>query len=247
MAKAQGKAKGGKRAASTTTTRKTASKTTSSRKSGKPAAKKPATRTPAARKPAARKPAARTPAAKPAPKQGAKKPSARATKKAPTPPSGPSLEVGDCLYSPFDEERFDEPVHVDCAIVIQLGDYKMMSYLNSMMGLTELVIPPKPDGYASRRELSEAVEQALDAPLPALAVEMFKLVRERFPRETDAWLSIYSGGMPWIDMPATEPLKTMDEIARMSVRDFYVDQCCDAVVVTEVTEDTVTVLCDYGS
>ena len=152
-----------------------------------------------------------------------------------------------CLYSPFDEERFDEPVHVDCAIVIQLGDYKMMSYLNSMMGLTELVIPPKPDGYASRRELSEAVEQALDAPLPALAVEMFKLVRERFPRETDAWLSIYSGGMPWIDMPATGPLKTMDEIARMSVRDFYVDQCCDAVVVTEVTEDTVTALCDYGS
>ena len=247
MAKAQGKAKGGKRAASTTTTRKTASKTTSSRKSGKPAAKKPATRTPAARKPAARKPAARTPAAKPAPKQGAKKPSARATKKAPTPPSGPSLEVGDCLYSPFDEERFDEPVHVDCAIVIQLGDYKMMSYLNSMMGLTELVIPPKPDGYASRRELSEAVDAALDAPLPAHAVEMFKLVRERFPRETDAWLSIYSGGMPWIDMPATEPLKTMDEIARMSVRDFYVDQCCDAVVVTEVTEDTVTALCDYGS
>ena len=66
-------------------------------------------------------------------------------------------------------------------------------------------------------------------------------------RETDAWLSIYSGGMPWIDMPATEPLKTMDEIARMGVRDFYVDQCCDAVVVTEVTEDTVTALCDYGS
>ena len=74
-----------------------------------------------------------------------------------------------------------------------------------------------------------------------------QLVRERIPRETDAWLSIYSGGMPWIDMPATEPLKTMDEIARMSVRDFYVDQCCDAVVVTEVTEDTVTALCDYGS
>ena len=232
--------------ASASTARKAASKTTASRKSGKPA-KKPAARTPAARKPAARKPAARTPAAKPAPKQGAKKPSARATKKAPTPPSGPSLEVGDCLYSPFDEERFDEPVHVDCAIVIQLGDYKMMSYLNSMMGLTELVIPPKADGYASRRELSEAVEQALDAPLPALAVEMFKLVRERFPRETDAWLSIYSGGMPWIDMPATEPLKTMDEIARMGVRDFYMDQCCDGVIVTEVTEDTVTALCDYGS
>ena len=135
----------------------------------------------------------------------------------------------------------------DCAIVIQLGDYKMMSYLNSMMGLTELVIPPKPDGYASRRELSEAVEAALDAPLPAHAVEMFKLVRERFPRETDAWLSIYSGGMPWFGRPATEPLKTMDEIARMGVRDFYMDQCCDAVVVTEVTEDTVTALCDYGS
>ena len=136
---------------------------------------------------------------------------------------------------------------MDCAIVIQLGDYKMMSYLNSMMGLTELVIPPKPDGYASRRELSEAVEQALDAPLPALAVEMFKLVRERFPRETDAWLSIYSGGMPWFGRPATEPLKTMDEIARMGVRDFYMDQCCDGVIVTEVTEDTVTAVCDYGS
>ena len=232
--------------ASASTARKAASKTTASRKSGKPA-KKPAARTPAARKPAARKPAARTPAAKPAPKQGAKKPSARATKKAPTPPSGPSLEVGDCLYSPFDEERYDEPVHVDCAIVIQLGDYTMMSYLNSMMGLTELVIPPKADGYASRRELSEAVDAALDAPLPAHAVEMFKLVRERFPRETDAWLSIYSGGMPWFGRPATEPLKTMDEIARMGVRDFYMDQCCDGVIVTEVTEDTVTALCDYGS
>ena len=32
-------------------------------------------------------------------------------------------------------------MHADCAIVIQLGGYKMMSYLNSMMGLTELVIP----------------------------------------------------------------------------------------------------------
>ena len=74
-----------------------------------------------------------------------------------------------------------------------------------------------------------------------------KLVRERFPRETDAWLSIYSGGMPWFGRPATEPLKTMDEIARMGVRDFYMDQCCDGVVVTEVTEDTVTALCDYGS
>ena len=53
MAKAQGKAKGGKPAASTTTTRKTASKATASRKSGKPAAKKPAARKPAARAPAA--------------------------------------------------------------------------------------------------------------------------------------------------------------------------------------------------
>jgi hypothetical protein len=36
-------------------------------------------------------------------------------------------------------------------------------------------------------------------------------------------------------------------LARMGVRDFYMDQCCDAVVVTEVTEDTVIALCDYGS
>ena len=200
--------------------------------SRKPAAKKPAA--------AARKPATRKPAAKSVPKQGAK-PSARATKKA------PRLAVGDDL---IDSERFGaKPVslHADCAIVIQLGDYKMMSYLNSMMGLTELVIPPKPEGYASRRELREAVEAALDAPLPAHAVEMFKLVRERFPRETDAWLSIYSGGMPWFGRPATEPLKTMDEIARMGVRDFYMDQCCDGVVVTEVTEDTVTAACQYCS
>ena len=61
------------------------------------------------------------------------------------------------------------------------------------------------------------------------------------------WLSIYSGGMPWFGRPATEPLKTMDEIARMGVRDFYMDQCCDGVIVTEVTEDTVTAVCDYGS
>ena len=105
----------------------------------------------------------------------------------------------------------------------------------------------KPAAAARKRELREAVEAALDAPLPAHAVEMFKLVRERFPRETDAWLSIYSGGMPWFGRPATEPLKTMDEIARMGVRDFYMDQCCDGVVVTEVTEDTVTAVCDYGS
>ena len=211
---------------------KTAYKYQETRKSRKPAAKKPAA--------AARKPATRKPAAKSVPKQGAK-PSARATKKA------PRVAVGDDL---IDSERFGaKPVslHADCAIVIQLGDYKMMSYLNSMMGLTELVIPPKPEGYASRRELREAVEAALDAPLPAHAVEMFKLVRERFPRETDAWLSIYSGGMPWFGRPATEPLKTMDEIARMGVRDFYMDQCCDGVIVTEVTEDTVTAVCDYGS
>jgi hypothetical protein len=82
-----------------------------------------------------------------------------------------------------------------------------MGYLTAMYGISELVIPPKPDGYATRREIFEAVDAALDAPLSEHGVEGLNL----------------------------------------SVRDFYVDQCCDAVVVTEVTEDTVTALCDYGS
>ena len=215
MAKAQGKAKGGKQAA--TTTRKTASKTTSSRKSGKPAAKKPA----------ARKPAARAPAAKPAPKlkdrkkkmgkkdkgpspqskfviplakaaKPAAKPSARATKKA------PCLEVDDCL---LDDDRFDEPVSLHAAIVIELGDYKGMGYLTAMYGISELVIPPKPDGYATRREIYEAVDAALDAPLSEHGVEGLNL----------------------------------------SVRDCYVDQDCDGMYVTEVTEDAVTAVCQYCS
>ena len=33
----------------------------------------------------------------------------------------------------------------------------------------------------------------------------------------------------------------------MSVRDCYVDQACDGMYVTEVTEDTVTAVCDYCS
>ena len=165
MAKAQGKAKGGKQAA---------------------------------KKPAARKPAARAPAAKPAPKQGAKKPSARATKKA------PSLEVDDCL---LDDDRFDEPVSLHAAIVIELGDYKGMGYLRAMKGVTEIVVPPPPGGYATRREIYEAVDAALDAPLSEHGVEGYNL----------------------------------------SVRDCYVDQACDGMYVTEVTEDTVTAVCDYCS
>ena len=181
--------------ASASTARKTASKT----KPGKPAAKKPAARTPAARKPAARTPAARAPAAKPAPKQGAKKkPSARATKKA------PCLEVDDCL---LDEDRFDEPVSLHAAIVIELGDYKGMGYLRAMKGVTEIVVPPPPGGYATRREIYEAVDAALDAPLSEHGVEGYNL----------------------------------------SVRDCYVDQACDGMFVTEVTEDTVTAVCDYCS
>ncbi len=209
MAKAQGKAKGGKQAAS-------------SRKSGKPAAKKPA----------AREPAARAPAAKPAPKQGAKLkthkgkndkgpspeaecliplekfskrkvqvPPKKAKKKATTPPS---LEVDDCL---LDEDRFDEPVSLHAAIVIELGDYKGMGYLRAMKGVTEIVVPPPPGGYATRREIYEAVDAALDAPLSEHGVEGYNL----------------------------------------SVRDCYVDQACDGMYVTEVTEDTVTAVCDYCS
>ena len=209
MAKAQGKAKGGKQAAS-------------SRKSGKPAAKKPA----------AREPAARAPAAKPAPKQGAKlkthkgkndkgpspeskfviplekfskrkvqAPPKKAKKKAPTPPC---LEVDDCL---LDEDRFDEPVSLHAAIVIELGDYKGMGYLRAMKGITEIVVPPPPGGYATRREIYEAVDAALDAPLSEHGVEGYNL----------------------------------------SVRDCYVDQACDGMYVTEVTEDTVTAACQYCS
>ena len=33
----------------------------------------------------------------------------------------------------------------------------------------------------------------------------------------------------------------------LSVRDCYVDQDCDGMFVTEVTEDTVTAVCDYCS
>ena len=70
-----------------------------------------------------------------------------------------------------------------------------------------LVIPPKPDGYATRREIFEAVDAALDAPLSEHGVEGYNL----------------------------------------SVRDCYVDQACDGMFVTEVTEDTVTAVCDYCS
>ena len=168
---------------------KTAYKYQQTRKSRKPAAKKPAA--------AARKPATRKPAAKSAPKQGAK-PSARATKKA------PCLEVDDCL---LDEDRFDEPVSLHAAIVIELGDYKGMGYLRAMKGVTEIVVPPPPGGYATRREIYEAVDTALDAPLSEHGVEGYNL----------------------------------------SVRDCYVDQDCDGMWVTEVTEDVVTAACQYCS
>ena len=52
-------------------------------------------------------------------------PPKKTKKKAPTPPS---LEVDDCL---LDEDRFDEPVSLRAAIVIELGDYKGMGYLRA--------------------------------------------------------------------------------------------------------------------
>ena len=62
-------------------------------------------------------------------------------------------------------------------------------------------------GYATRREIYEAVDAALDAPLSEHGVEGYNL----------------------------------------SVRDCYVDQDCDGMWVTEVTEDTVTAACQYCS
>ena len=122
-------------------------------------------------------------------------------KKAPTPPS---LEVDDCL---LDDDRFDEPVSLHAAIVIELGDYKGMGYLRAMKGVTEIVVPPPPGGYATRREIYEAVDAALDAPLSEHGVEGLNL----------------------------------------SVRDCYVDQDCDGMYVTEVTDDAVTAVCQYCS
>ena len=130
-----------------------------------------------------------------------KAPPKKTKKKAPTPPS---LEVDDCL---LDEDRFDEPVSLRAAIVIELGDYKGMGYLRAMKGVTEIVVPPPPGGYATRREIYEAVDAALDAPLSEHGVEGYNL----------------------------------------SVRDCYVDQDCDGMWVTEVTEDTVTAACQYCS
>ena len=67
--------------------------------------------------------------------------------------------------------------------------------------------PAASDGYATRREIFEAVDAALDAPLSEHGVEGLSL----------------------------------------SVRDCYVDQDCDGMWVTEVTEDTVTAACQYCS
>ena len=99
---------------------------------------------------------------------------------------------------------------------VSLGanDYSTSAYRAETHGCShgegarhELVIPPKPDGYATRREIFEAVDAALDAPLSEHGVEGLSL----------------------------------------SVRDCYVDQDCDGMWVTEVTEDTVTAACQYCS
>ena len=97
--------------------------------------------------------------------------------------------------------------HDDGMIVIELGDYKGMGYLRAMKGVTEIVVPPPPGGYATRREIYEAVDAALDAPLSEHGVEGYNL----------------------------------------SVRDCYVDQDCDGMYVTEVTDDAVTAVYQYCS
>ena len=185
MAKAQGKAKGGKPAASTTTTRKTASKATASRKSGKPAAKKPAAREPAARAPAA-KPRRSRGRTGPAPEAKCLRPSARCRCPPKRREERHGVEVDGLLDNASSVAR--------AAIVIELGDYKDE-------GRHAIVVP------ATEVHVYEAVDAALDAPLSEHGVEGYNL----------------------------------------SVRDCYVDQDCDGMWVTEVTEDTVTAACQYCS
>jgi hypothetical protein len=162
-------------------------------------------------------------------------------------------------------------LHGGCELVIELGDYKAMSWLKVFFDLDEIVVPPKAGGYKTRKALYDAIRRALTGPLPRENVDKFANCRANCPEETENFLSIYAGGAPWMGLPATEPLWTTAEIRRMGVTDFYMDQACDGrapaslflsrrrsktraaragIYVkegTEVTKDRVTFECAYCS
>lgn len=138
-------------------------------------------------------------------------------------------------------------LHAGCEIVIEIGDYKTLSYVNTLMGLTELVIPARPDGYATPRDLYEAVHAAMRGPIPTHAVETFGRVRKHrlFKEAAESFLSIFTESCYWDK--DTNDVWTQEEIRDKPISSFYMDMCMDGLRVTQCDENRVTVETWYGS
>jgi hypothetical protein len=137
-------------------------------------------------------------------------------------------------------------LHAGCEIAIEIGDYKTLSYVNTLMGLTELVIPARPDGYPTPRDLYEAVNAAMHGPIPTHAVETFGRVRQHrlFKEAAEDFLSIFRDAD---GLPDTDPLWTQEEIRDKPISSFYMDMCMDGLRVARCDENRVTVETWYGS
>ena len=232
--------------------------------------KKPAAKRPAAKKSAAKRPAAKKSAKAPAATTKKKKPAAKKIQ-----PWVKGCDCLVCTRQ-MDflecEEDYDQPesdelfpnehnswdkmeappsgalaLHAGCEIVIEIGDYKTLSYVNTLMGLTELVIPARPDGYATPRDLYEAVHAAMRGPIPTHAVETFGRVRKHrlFKEAAESFLSIFTESCYWDK--DTNDVWTQEEIRDKPISSFYMDMCMDGLRVTQCDENRVTVETWYGS
>ena len=138
-------------------------------------------------------------------------------------------------------------LHAGCEIAIEIGDYKTLSYVNTLMGLTELVIPARPDGYATPRDLYEAVHAAMRGPIPTHAVETFGRVRKHrlFKEAAEDFLSIFTHSCYWDK--DTNDVWTQEEIRDKPISSFYMDMGMDGLRVKQCNKNRATVETWYCS
>ena len=138
-------------------------------------------------------------------------------------------------------------LHAGCEIAIEIGDYKTLSYVNTLMGLTELVIPARPDGYATPRDLYEAVHAAMHGPIPTHAVETFGRVRKHrlFKEAAEDFLSIFTHSCYWDK--DTNDVWTQEEIRDKPISSFYMDMGMDGLRVKQCNKNRATVETWYCS
>ena len=233
--------------------------------------KKPAAKRPAAKKCAKAPAAKKKPAAKCAKAPAAKKPAAKKiqpwVKGCDCLVCTRQMMFLDACEGDYDQPESDElfpnesnkwdkmeappsgalALHPGCEIAIEIGDYKTLSYVNTLMGLTELVVPARPDGYATPRDLYEAVHAAMHGPIPTHAVETFGRVRQHrlFKEAAEDFLSIFTHSCYWDK--DTNDVWTQEEIRDKPISSFYMDMGMDGLRVKQCNKSRATVETWYCS